>query len=163
MSFKYKIESNYKWLENLEETIRVFIAEIKPTKMIGFAVGGLEREGDPLYKGELWGIYVLKNYQRKGIGTKLFKKVIQHLLNLNITSILVWVLKDNPYRFFYEKLKGKLLREKQKEFNKLIRTLISYGWIDIRTIFDNLSKNLIIKNILEIFLYLFLLEIISVL
>ncbi len=137
MSYKDKIESNYKWLESLEKTTRVFVAEIKSKQLIGFSVGGLKREGDPLYKGELWGIYILNNYQRKGIGTELFKKVIQHLLNIKINSMLVWVLKDNPYRFFYEKLKGKFVREKQKEFNGLFRLIVSYGWLNIKNIFKN--------------------------
>ncbi|TFF95765.1 MAG: GNAT family N-acetyltransferase [Promethearchaeota archaeon] len=135
LSYEDKKNSIQHWLKNLEENTKVFIAEVESKKNVGFAVGGLERENNPIYKGELWGIYVLKKYQNIDVGTKLVKKIITHLLNINITSMLVWVLKDNPYRNFYEKLKGKIIAEKQKVFNGLSREIISYGWRDIRKIF----------------------------
>ncbi len=136
LSHDDKAHSIHKWLENLEDGTKVFIAEVKPKKLVGFAVGGLERENHPLYKGELWGIYVLENHQKNGIGTNLVKKIIQHLFSINITSMLVWVLKNNPYLSFYEKLKGMFLEEKQKDFMGLFRPLISYGWLNIRKLLD---------------------------
>ena len=37
-------------------------------KIVGIATGGPERGGHPLYKGEIWGIYVLETWQKQGIG-----------------------------------------------------------------------------------------------
>ena len=118
-----------------KQDLRVFVAEVKPKEIVGFAVGGLERENHPIYKGELWGIYILREFQRRGIGLELLKTLVEHLLNLKINSMLVWVLKDSIYRSFYEKLNGKLLKEKEQDFHGLIRKVISYGWLEIDNVF----------------------------
>ncbi|MFO7797039.1 MAG: GNAT family N-acetyltransferase [Promethearchaeia archaeon] len=137
-SYEEKVVANQKWLEDLQDTTRVFVAELDTKQIIGFAVGGLERDNNPDYKGELWGIYISKNYQRKGIGTKLFERVVKHLLDMNINSMLVWVLKDNPYRMFYEKLNGQMILEKKHNFHGFIRSLVAYGWLEINHLLDKL-------------------------
>ncbi len=105
-------------LKNQEEKHFFYVAEDELRGIIGFAVGGLEQFEpnieDPItskYEGELLAIYVLEEYQRKGIGAQLVQKVIKNLLEHAINSMLVWVLKESNYRVFYEKLGGKYLTE----------------------------------------------------
>src|SRR5437762_1091626 len=50
----------------------VGVAEDQSKGIVGFAVGGPERSGDPVYRGELEAIYILGAYQRQGIGRLLF-------------------------------------------------------------------------------------------
>ena len=44
-----------------------FIAEDAGRPM-GFITGGYERNGDDIYNGEIYTLYVLKNHQRQGVG-----------------------------------------------------------------------------------------------
>ncbi len=125
-----------KWLENLEETTKVFVCESESNQIIGFAVGGLERENHPEYKGELWGIYILQKYQRNGIGTELIERIVHYFLENEITSMLLWVLKENPYRFFYQRLGGNIINEKEKNWGPFRKIVVSYGWKNIETILN---------------------------
>ncbi|MCL6633218.1 MAG: GNAT family N-acetyltransferase [Alicyclobacillus herbarius] len=56
-------------------------------------------------------IYLLQDYQRQGIGRRLFRHVIQHLVQNECLGMLIWVLADNPSRRFYESLRGQPIRE----------------------------------------------------
>ncbi|TXT66768.1 MAG: putative Uncharacterized N-acetyltransferase YuaI [Promethearchaeota archaeon] len=139
LNYKHKIIQNKLWLENLEDTTRVYSAENDSQVIIGFAVGGLERENTPEFSGELWGLYVSNNHQRRGIRTQLLGKIVQYLLDLNFSSMLVWILKGNPYRAFYEKFDGKIIAEKQKDFNGLKRPIFAYGWSDLQQLNNLIS------------------------
>jgi len=130
-----------KRLESQEEKQFFFVAEDELRGIIGFVVGGLEQFepyiDDPItskYDGELLAIYVLDDYQRKGIGAQLVKKVVKVLLEHEINNMLVWVLKESKYRAFYEKLGGKHLTEKFKEISGDKYEVISYGWDNIQEI-----------------------------
>ncbi|MEM9509268.1 MAG: GNAT family N-acetyltransferase [Cyanobacteria bacterium P01_E01_bin.35] len=43
-----------------------YVAEERSGQIVGFANGGIEREGVLGYQGELYAIYILKRYQKKG-------------------------------------------------------------------------------------------------
>ena len=90
-----------------------FVAETVAGDVVGFAGGGPEREGNPTYRGELYGIYLLEAYQRKGLGRRLVSAVAHRLLADGFGSMLVWVLKDNhPACRFYESLGGERVGRK---------------------------------------------------
>lgn len=48
-----------------------YVAEDESGQIVGFANGGVERTGHPVYQGELNAIYILKSHQQKGIGREL--------------------------------------------------------------------------------------------
>ena len=137
-------EGEEKWLKrfiNPERAIFFYIAETDAKEIVGFALGALEQydlnlniPGIKKYVGELMAIYVLEVYQRRGIGVKLVKMVVERLFEQEINSMIVWVLKDNPNWRFYEVLGGKYLGKGilQKEGANYIK--IAYGWDDIRLI-----------------------------
>lgn len=107
-----------------------YVAEDRSGQIVGFANGGVERAGNPVYKGELNAIYILENHQRKGIGRKLVRVVAERLYRIKIHSMLVWVLKDNSACRFYEMLGGEKVDKKEikRGGTKLIE--IAYGWSD---------------------------------
>ncbi|MBY8981274.1 MAG: GNAT family N-acetyltransferase [Candidatus Lokiarchaeota archaeon] len=137
-------ESEEKWRKrfiNPEKNIFFYIAETEAKKIIGFILGGFEQQdltlkipGIRKYVGELRAIYVLKEYQRSGIGVKLVKMVVERLLEKNINSMIVWVLKDNPNGKFYEILGGKYIGQKMLEKEGVDYVAFAYGWDDIRQI-----------------------------
>ncbi len=119
-------------LSNPESAEWIYVAEDGDGQIVGFVSGGPERSGDADYKGELYAIYVLAAYQGKGIGRALTRVHVQRLLEAGFTSMLVWVLADNPACAFYEALGGQPVREKQETIGDVTLTEIGYGWTDIR-------------------------------
>lgn len=99
-------------------------------RIVGFISGGYERQSDTIYNGEIYALYVLKNCQRKGIGTKLVSALAASLNHFGIYSMLVWVLMENPYRRFYEKLNAMYLRNRRLPFAGEVIDVAAYGWPD---------------------------------
>jgi GNAT superfamily N-acetyltransferase len=107
-----------------------FIAADKSGEIVGFANGGLERTGDPVYRGELMAIYIRHSHQGKGIGHRLVQVVAERLGRLGINSMLVWVLVDNPACEFYATLGGKIVHEKELMISGKPLIAVAYGWVD---------------------------------
>jgi GNAT superfamily N-acetyltransferase len=134
-------ESEEKWRKrfiNPERNIFFYIAETDAKEIVGFVLGDFEQydltlkiPGIRKYVGELRAIYVLKEYQRRGIGVKLVKMVVERLLEKDINSMIVWVLKDNPNSKFYEILGGIYAGQKMFEKVGVESVAIAYGWDDI--------------------------------
>ena len=53
-----------------------FVAE-EAGRIVGFITGGYESNGDDVYSGEIYTLYVLKNFQRQGVGAKLESQIAQ--------------------------------------------------------------------------------------
>lgn len=107
-----------------------YVAEDDSEQIVGFANGGVERTGDPVYQGELNAIYILNHYQHKGIGRELVRVVADRLDRMGIHSMLVWVLVDNPACRFYESLGGQRVREQEIERGGTKLIEVAYGWRD---------------------------------
>ncbi len=73
-----------------------FVAEDEAGKIVGFVDGGPEREGDPVYRGELYAIYVLQEVHRRGLGRRLVKELARFLADRHLSSMMLWVLASNP-------------------------------------------------------------------
>jgi GNAT superfamily N-acetyltransferase len=108
-----------------------FVAEMKG-QIVGFSNYGFPQEKDAEFDGELYAIYLLKSAQGQRIGRMLFAETLRGLLELGSSSMLVWVLKDNPTRGFYEHLGGVYLREKQIEIGGKELMEIAYGWWELK-------------------------------
>lgn len=122
------------WEDNMSKS-RVYVAENEKGEIVGFSVGGKERsEKYKDFTGELYAIYILKEYQGQGIGKMLIKSVIDDLIKSDIYSMIVLVLEQNSSRYFYEAIGGKqidLLEVKMagQKLNEIV-----YGWDDIRSL-----------------------------
>jgi GNAT superfamily N-acetyltransferase len=110
----------------------VYVTQDDSGNVVGFATGGPERSGDPIYRGELYAIYLLPGHQRKGIGRHLVAVVANRLMQMGFVSMLVWVLTQNPSRKFYEALGGQPVHEKEIVIGGASLTEVAYGWPDIR-------------------------------
>jgi ribosomal protein S18 acetylase RimI-like enzyme len=110
-----------------------FVVE-EEDRVVGFAKGGPEREGDLRFVGELYAIYLLEEVQRQGHGRALAEAVAEALLRRGLRSMLVWVLRDNlGARRFYESLGGVYLRQHDLDFGAgFTLPEVSYGWSDLR-------------------------------
>jgi GNAT superfamily N-acetyltransferase len=82
-------------------------------EIVGFADGGKERGRPGDGQGELYAIYLLKEFQGNGIGRQLFQAAFGQLRRSGLSPVVVWVLEKNPYRKFYESLGGVLGPERK--------------------------------------------------
>jgi GNAT superfamily N-acetyltransferase len=92
---------------------QVHLTALHDDKIIGFCDAGPSFEFNKNYRGEIYAIYLLKEFKGLGIGKQLLKKEHQHLIEKNLFPYIAWVLKDNKIaREFYERNNGILLEEK---------------------------------------------------
>ena len=107
---------------------RVFVAA-DGLDIVGFASGGRERAGEDGYSGELYAIYVLREFQGRGHGRGLVRAVVAGLRELELPDMIVWVLRDNVgARSFYERLGGVYVRTQPITIGSALLQEVSYGW-----------------------------------
>jgi ribosomal protein S18 acetylase RimI-like enzyme len=124
-------ESQHRW-----ETIYLapksqdttYVAEDETESIVGFAICGPDRDNDPIYKGELIGLYVLQKMRRQGIGRQLLHAAAVDLKNRGFNSVIVWVLANNPAKQFYEKLGGRHIQTRTITVGGKRFTECGYGW-----------------------------------
>ncbi|MCK6538437.1 MAG: GNAT family N-acetyltransferase [Anaerolineales bacterium] len=124
------------WMGSLSDPSSVYhraLAAELNGQIVGFANYGFPQEEDEEFDGELYAIYLLKSAQGRGIGRALFTEAAKGLLELGSSSMLVWVLKENPARGFYEHLGGVYLREKPIEIGSVELMEVAYGWRELKT------------------------------
>ncbi len=85
----------------------LYVAEVE-NEIAGFVDGGKERGRPQSGEGEIYAIYLLKKFQGKGVGRELFRAALGRLRQSGLSPAVVWVLEKNPYRQFYESMKGRL-------------------------------------------------------
>ena len=113
----------------------MLVAETDGGEVVGFACVAPEREGNRVYRGEIFAIYVLQGHQRRGVGRRLFSAMAHHFLKHGINSMLLWVLEDNhPARRFYELMGGEYVEQKTITIGGTDLIEVAYGWKDITEI-----------------------------
>jgi ribosomal protein S18 acetylase RimI-like enzyme len=83
-------------------------------RIIGFATAGRARSVYSvrlLGEGEIETLYVLDDWRDRGIGRRLMRAAAAHLAESGCRSAFLWVLRDNPSRWFYQRLGGKPVAE----------------------------------------------------
>jgi ribosomal protein S18 acetylase RimI-like enzyme len=111
-----------------EGSSRVYVVE-HAGEVVAFASGGRERAGETGYSGELYAIYVLDAFQRRGHGRELVKAVVVGLREMGLEDMIIWVLRDNePARNFYERLGGVYVRAQPITIGSVTLEEVSYGW-----------------------------------
>ncbi|MBT2640568.1 GNAT family N-acetyltransferase [Bacillus sp. ISL-39] len=123
------------WEKSLSESANispVFVAINPEGEIVGFASFGKERSGNFKADGELYAIYILKEYQRGKLGLRLLQAGVDDLLNQNYESILVWVLADNESRKFYESLQPQKAGEEVVKIAGREYVEVAYMWRDLQ-------------------------------
>lgn len=126
------------WAEKLfskNRTQFMCVAEDDDSNIVGFASGSLANASD-LYQREIHSIYILKEFQRKGIGNLLISAMINSFLENSNNSMIIWTLQENPSRLFYKQLGGKIVDERLIDRGGKELLQIAYAWDDIRSILD---------------------------
>ncbi len=135
LSYKSKFIEWQEKLFNEKSTQFIYVAENDDSNIVGFASGSLVRTND-LFEREIYSIYLLKEFQRKGIGKLLIEAVIRKFIESNVSSMILWTLQDNnSSRLFYKKLGGKIVDKRLIDRGGKELQQIAYAWEDISRIF----------------------------
>jgi L-amino acid N-acyltransferase YncA len=100
-----------RWNDILAGSHQTYVCELKSGQVAGFVSVGKER--DKQYEGELYAIYLLKENQRNGLGSALFKFAMTVLKSQGYSNMLVWVLKENPSKYFYYSFNPEIVKEQK--------------------------------------------------
>jgi hypothetical protein len=90
-------------------------------RIIGFGTAGRARPssdigGRRLGEGEIETLYVLDDFRERGVGRRLMRVSAAYLAEAGCHSVFLWVLRDNPSRWFYQRLGGKPAAEAAIQF-----------------------------------------------
>ncbi|WP_199880652.1 GNAT family N-acetyltransferase [Bacillus massiliglaciei] len=120
------------WERNLNTLHNItYVAETDEKQLVGFASGGPEQSHTLSYQGEIYAVYLLQNYQRRGIGKKLLTPLVQDFISKGFKDLIIWALEDNPSCLFYEKLGGSPIEHKTMTIAGKTLAAVGYVWKDI--------------------------------
>lgn len=120
----------------------VFVAQEDRTgpggdpRILGFGNCGPQREAALGYAGEVYTLYVTPDAQGNGFGRKLLLALFGRLVHCGHRSALIWVVRQNPSRFFYERLGGRLVLHRKLPVGGVLVDAAGYGWSDLRALLD---------------------------
>ena len=109
----------------------VYVAEHETDGVIGFISGGPARESGLDPEAEIYALYLLDEYQDEGIGRALFLRLATHLNREYGPSLVVWVLSENPSRYFYEAMGGRRIGRRTERMGSVEVQETAYGWADM--------------------------------
>jgi ribosomal protein S18 acetylase RimI-like enzyme len=113
----------------------VYLAE-RDGSIIGFGSCGAQRTEDLKergYDGEFSAIYVLREFQGRGIGARLLGKMSLDLIARGFGAAALWVLRENlRARRFYEYHGGQIIAEREDIRDGAVLVELAYGWSDLK-------------------------------
>lgn len=110
------------------------VAVTSEDHVVALLDAGPTRDDDSTFPAELYAIYLLQGWQKRGIGTTLVAQAAAALLGRGYPAMKVWVLAQNPARAFYERLGGEFVGHAPLTLGSYTYTEIAYGWRDLRTL-----------------------------
>ena len=104
-----------------------------PARIVGFASADRSRRLT-LAEGELETLYVLDDYRDQGAGRQLLAATASHLQRIGCRTAFAWVLRDNPARWFYERLGARLAAQETTRFAGIDILQCAYVWSDLASL-----------------------------
>lgn len=125
-----------KVLRQVSAKRQLLVAEMPGAGVIGFGDVGPARDRPPLASGEVYTLYLLPDWQGRGIGRALLGRLLGALAALGHADAYLWVLADNPTRFFYERMGGTKVAEQVEPFAGAQLLEYAYRWGDLSAFTD---------------------------
>ena len=96
-------------------------------ELVGFAKGKTYKDNDSSeVRGDLNKIYLLNDYQRLGLGSKLIGHVARRFLSMGVNDMVLFGMPQNPSCAFHEAMGGERLYSEKGTFDGC------YRWQDLR-------------------------------
>jgi L-amino acid N-acyltransferase YncA len=101
----------------------------KNNELVGFAKGKIyKNEGSSENRGDLNKIYLLSDYQRLGLGKKLFRLVVERFLTKGVNDMVLFGVPQNPSSNFHEAMGGERLYSEKGTFDG------GYRWRNLKSL-----------------------------
>ncbi|MBM3507151.1 MAG: GNAT family N-acetyltransferase [Alphaproteobacteria bacterium] len=107
------------------------VVEDQDSQVIGFISAGPERAGGSPRRAEVYTLYLLDAFQRRGFGARLMSAAADRLQGLGFASLMVWVLAGNPARAFYERLGAQKVATRTIRMGGRAVQEIAFAWPDL--------------------------------
>lgn len=105
------------------------VVETGDAQIVGVVCMGPSRTPEVGYRGEIYAIYLLPDHQGKGWGRRLFHAAVEHLAEVGLPSLMLWVYAANGgARAFYERLGGRVVDRRDKAVGDETVEQVAYGW-----------------------------------
>jgi ribosomal protein S18 acetylase RimI-like enzyme len=138
-------------IRNRAEAQPVIVAAEANRGVVGFTSFGLSRLGDrpaggrfasggDANVGEIYTLYVRPEFQERGIGRRLLAAAFAAMVDKGYGCSFLWVLRDNPARFFYERAGGAPVAERRERLWGCTLDEVCYGWPDLTQAVDRLGS-----------------------
>lgn len=95
--------------------------------VVGFVTVGRPRVRG-LAEGEVQTLYVLDDWREHGLGRRLLAAGAEHLRAAGCRSAFLWVLRDNPSRWFYQRLGGRPAAESDTRVAGVAIPQVAFVW-----------------------------------
>ncbi len=130
------------WVIRQRRDVQPVIVARESDHVLGMVSVGLSRRRDrpsggpfeastlAIPVGEVFTLYVASEAQERGIGRRLLAAGFAALAKQNCTRVFLWVLRDNPSRFFYERMGGQAIAERTEMLWGRSVAELAYGWDD---------------------------------
>jgi L-amino acid N-acyltransferase YncA len=116
-----------RWRAEIEGSGAVLVAEGEG-QVIGFGSCGRSRQRGLPYDGEVYTLYVAPEHHGRDAGRLLLTALFRALETAGCKSALIWVLKGNPSRFFYEAMGGRHVADRDEPMWGRMVSESAYGW-----------------------------------
>jgi len=127
----------WQWRDKLAEsdaTHFVLVLETASRQLVGF-IWCHPTKDNPTWAARLNKIYLLREYQRRGLGTRMVAAAVGRLLESGLTSMALFTEVENePACRFYEQLGGERQLNERGVFEGM------FGWRDLRLLRSDLSR-----------------------
>ncbi len=108
-------------------------------RIVGFVTMG--RRSGALADGEIETLYVLDDFRDQGAGRLLMQGAAQLLARAGCRSLFLWVLRDNPSRWFYQHLRGRLAADGQTWVAGICVPKTAYVWDPIESLLPTPARS----------------------
>ena len=123
-----------RWEEIFATQDSLFFVAEDEAGIFGFVNGGMIRQPIAGYDAELYALYLLRERQGQGAGRALFRSLAGALVSQNLSSMVVWVLAQNPTVGFYRRMGGIQVAEQKIEIAGVELEELAFGWESLRDV-----------------------------
>jgi ribosomal protein S18 acetylase RimI-like enzyme len=115
----------------------VVVADDEEMGVVGFGSCGPVRDppeglsGRERRVGEVYTLYVEPDFQNQGLGRRLLDALFRQLNADGCDAVVLWMLADNPTRFFYEGMGGERAGQRIDTLAGADVEEVAYAWHDL--------------------------------
>jgi GNAT superfamily N-acetyltransferase len=120
-------------------TVYVAASDTPGPRIVGFVTAGAARTKN-LGEGEIETLYVLDDWRDQGVGRRLLQAAAKQLGARGCRSAFVWVLRDNPSRWFYQHLGGQTAALGQTRMAGVALPQVAYCWDPIDRLLASIAS-----------------------